>query len=225
MTDRFETLPAGPAAISAERAELWRLGGATPWLWGLGSFGWYAASAYLTLPLVTALPAQFLTQPLVWGGVALGGVVVLARLFFGRWLRVSSMAFGLALVGLVLAGLLETSLHAWALERFATFSWRLIGPTAGLFAIIVGCATAGFGVLIAPRGASLPPLLFAVGGALVSGLVVAVNLPGAQGGLDAGSLLPSSLVAAGGAYALGAAFVTVLVAVRRELTDEPVTPA
>jgi hypothetical protein len=218
-------LPAGPAVMGAERAEFWRLGAAAPWLWGLASFGWYAASAYLTLPLVTALPAQFMFQPLIWGGVVLGGVVLLARLFFGRWLRISWTALALAIAGLVLAGLLEASLHAWAVERFATFSWQLIGPTAGLFAIVVGCAAASFGVLIAPRYASLPPLLFAVAGALVSGLVVAVNLPGTQGGLDTGSLLPASLVAAGGAYALVATFVAVIVAVRRELSDEPVMPA
>jgi hypothetical protein len=213
-------LPAASATAGAESATSWRTGSAAPWLWAAGSFAWYVASAYVTLPLVTAIPQQFALQPLIWGGVVLAGVLLLARVLFNRWLRVPLPALILALVGLGLAGLLEASLHAWALERFATFSWQLIGPTAGLFAIIVGCATASFGVLVAPRGASLPPLILAVGGTLVSGLVVAVNIPGLRDGLDAASLLPASLVAAGGAYALVATFVAVLVAVRHELTDE-----
>jgi hypothetical protein len=85
---------------------------------------------------------------------------------------------------------------------------------------MVGSATAGFGVLLAPRRASLPPLEFAVVGALLSGLVVAVNMPGAADGLGTGSLVPALLVAAGGAYSLVVAFVSVLVAVRRELPDD-----
>jgi hypothetical protein len=127
-------------------------------------------------------------------------------------------------VGLVLAGSLEASLHAWALDRFATFNWRLIGPTAGLFAVIVGSAVAGFAVLLAPRGASLPPLMFAVGGALLSGLVVAVNMPGLGDGIEPESVAPALLVAAGGAYALVVAFIAVLVAARRELSDDTMTP-
>ena len=218
-------LPAAPAATGTQRdMSSWWLGAAAPWLWAFGSLVWYAASAYLTLPLVTALPAQFLLQPLIWGGAVLGGALLLARVVFSRWLHVAWPALALALVGLVLAGLLEGSLHAWALDRFATFNWQLIGPTAGLFAVMVGSAVAGFAVLLAPRGASLPPLLFAVGGALLSGLVVAVNMPGLGDGIEPESVAPALLVAAGGAYALVVAFIGVLVAVRRELSDDTMTP-
>jgi hypothetical protein len=185
---------------------------------------WFVASAYLTLPLVTAMPAQFFLQPLVWGGAVLGGTLLLARVAFSQWLHVGWPALALALVGLVLAGLLEASLHAWAATRFGVFAWELVGPTVGLFAVTVGSAAAGFGVLVAPPRASLPPLLLAVGGALLSGLVVAVNMPGLSDGIGAASVVPALLVAAGGAYALVVAFIAVLVAVRRELSDDQTTP-
>jgi hypothetical protein len=129
----------------------WAAGPAAPWLWAIASFVWYAASAYVTLPIVTALPAQFFMQPLIWGGAAAAGALPLARLVFGGWSRVPWPAPALAASGLVLAGLLEASLHAWAMQRFATFSWQLIGPTAGLFAVIVGSAVAGLGSW-SPRG-------------------------------------------------------------------------
>jgi hypothetical protein len=199
------------------RATAWPLGPAAPWLWAVASFGWYAASAYVTLPIVTALPAQFFTQPLIWGGVAVAGALLLARLAFGGWLRVSWPAPALVASGLLLAGLLEASLHAWAMQRFGTFSWQLIGPTAGLFGVVVGSAVAGFGVMVAPRGASLPPLLAAVGAALASGLVVAFNMPGLQDGLPSESVLAALFVATGGAYTLLVAAVAVIVAARREL--------
>jgi hypothetical protein len=155
----------------------------------------------------------------MWGGAVLGGVLLIARVSFGRWLRLSWPALGIAVLGLVVAGLLETSLHGWAVARFGEFAWEMVGPTAGLSALVVGFAAAAFGVLIAPPRASLPPLLFAVAGALLSGLVVAVNLPGLGDGIDPESVVPALLVAAGGAYALVVAFVGVLVAVRRELPD------
>jgi hypothetical protein len=215
---------AAPAATGTQSGmSSWRLGASAPWLWALASLLWFVASAYLTLPLVTAMPAQFFLQPLVWGGAVLGGALLLARVAFSRWLQVRWPALALALVGLVLAGLLEASLHAWAATRFGVFAWELVGPTAGLFAVIVGSAAAGFGVLVAPRRASLPPVLLAVGGALLSGLVVAVNMPGLADGIGAASVVPALLVAAGGAYALVVAFISVLVAVRRELSDDTLT--
>jgi hypothetical protein len=218
-------LPAAPAATGAHReTSSWRLGAAAPWLWAFGSLAWYVASAFLTLPLVAALPAQFLLWPLIWGSGVLGGTLLLARVAFSRWLHVSWPVLTLALVGLVLAALLEASLHDWAVARFGVFAWDMVGPTAGLFAVMVGSAAAGFGVLLAPRRASLPPLLLAVGGALLSGLVVAVNMPGLGDDLDPESVVSALLVAAGGAYALVVAFIGVLVAVRRELSDDSMTP-
>ena len=208
----------GPRSTSST----WRFGPASPWLWAFGTLAWFVASAYLTLPLVTAVPAQFMLQPLIWGTTVLGGVIFLARGAFGRWPHVSWTALAVALAGLALAGLLEASLHGWSIERFGLFAWDLVGPTAGLFALIVGSSAAGFGVLVAPRGASLPPLIFAVGGALLSGLVVALNIPGLGDGLGSESVVPALLVGGGGAYALVVAFISVLVAVRRELPDDPI---
>jgi hypothetical protein len=71
--------------------------------------------------------------------------------------------------------------------------------------------------MVAPRGASLPPLLAAVGAALVSGLVVAFNMPGLQDGLASESVLAAFFVATGGAYTLFVAAVAVILAARREL--------
>ncbi|MGZ6299339.1 MAG: hypothetical protein ACXWMN_02450, partial [Candidatus Limnocylindria bacterium] len=112
----------------------------------------------------------------------------------------------------------------WAVAARSWLSWGVVialaDTTAGLFAVIVGSAVSGFGVLVAPRGASLPPLVMAIAGALVSGLVVAVNMPGLGDGIEPGSVVPALLVAAGGAYALVVAFIAVLVAVHRELPDD-----
>jgi hypothetical protein len=216
-------LPAASATTRETReTSSWRLGPASPWAWALGSAAWYVANAYVTLPVVAAFPAaQFLLQPLIWGGAVLGGVLVLARFVFRRSLPMTWPSLALAIAGLVLAGLLEASLHDWALTRLGVFEWRLIGPTAGLFAVIVGSAVAGFGVLVAPRGGTLAPLVMAVGGALVSGLVVAMNMPGLGDGMEPGSVVPALLIAAGGAYALIVAFISVVMAVRRELLGDP----
>jgi hypothetical protein len=212
-------------AATARDTSSWRLGAASPWFWALGSLVWYVASAYVTLPVVAAIPAaQFLLHPLIWGGAVLGGVLLLARVVFRRSALVRWPSLVLALAGLLLAGMLEASLHDWAVTRFGVFAWRMIGPTAGLFAVIVGSAVSGFGVLVAPRGASLPPLVTAIAGALVSGLVVAVNMPGLGDGIEPGSVVPALLVAAGGAYALVVAFIAVLVAVHRELPGDTTSP-
>jgi len=218
-------LPAIPAATGSQPdTSSWRLGAAAPWLWAFGSLVWYASSAYLTLPLLGVLPAPFLLQPLVWGSAVLGGALLAARLAFGRWLPASWPGLALALFGLTLAGLLEASLHDWAVARLGVFGWDMVGPTAGLFAVVVGSAAAGFGVLVAPRRATLPPLLMAVGGALLTGIVVAVNMPGLGDGIDPESFVPALLVATCGAYALVVAFISVLVTVRRELSDDTTTP-
>ena len=210
----------------ASETSSWRLGAASPWLWAIASLAWFVFSAYLTIPVVAAIPAtQFLLQPLIWGSALLVGIVLLARLAFRQPLPVRWPPLALALIGLVLAGLLEASLHGWSVARFGVFEWQMIGPTAALFAVIVGSAASGFGVLVAPRGASLPPLLMAIGGALVSGLVVALNLPGLGDGIETASVVPALLIAAGGAYALVVAFVSVVVAVRRELLEDVTSPA
>jgi hypothetical protein len=178
-------------------------------LWATLSILVFGASLYLALPITTVLPddLQMATLPLVWGAVAIGGVLLFARSAFGRWPRIGQEALVQALVGLLLAGAMNAVLHAWTVERFGSFSGRLIGPTAGLFAVVVASAVAGLAALVAPAGARLAPVLVAVVMAVGAVGIGALNVPGALDGITAESIPLAMLVAAAVAYTLVVAWV------------------
>lgn len=197
----------------------WLAGGWAPWLWGAAASAWSLAALFVTLPVVGALPGPFQAglQPLVWGAVATAGVLAAAQLLFGRWPTISWWATIAAGAGLVVAGLEAGALRDWSIGRFGVFDADLVGPSAGLFALVVASAVAAFAVFVAPRRASLPPLLVAVGAALAAGVVVTTNVPGLDDGLAADSVPLALLVAASGGYTVLMAFAAVVVAIRREV--------
>ena len=197
----------------------WLADGWAPWLWGAAALAWWLAALYATLPVVSALPnlAQAGLQPLIWGAAATAGVLVIARLVFRGWPHVTRWPPLAALAGLVLAGFEAAALRDWSIARFGAFDAELVGPSAALFALVVASAVAAFAVFVAPRRASLPPLVVAVGVALAAGVVVATNVPGLDDGLGAGSVAVALLVAASGGYTVLMAFAAAVVAIRREV--------
>ncbi len=178
--------------------------------WATLSILAFGASLYLSLPLVAVLPGdlQQAVLPLVWGGLAIGALLLFARSSFGAWPSVGQDAVTIAVVGLFLAGATNAVLHAWAVDRYGIFSARLLGPTAGLFGLVVATAVAGFATLVAPRGARVIPVLVTVVAALSGVGVLLLNVPGALDGMEPGSLPLAALVGAAVAYALA---VTILV--------------
>ncbi|HLY36078.1 MAG TPA: hypothetical protein VKU35_05155 [Candidatus Limnocylindria bacterium] len=190
-----------------------------PWLWAIGSLGWWLASLYATLPLVAAFPdaVRVGLQPLIWGAAAIGGTLAAGRLVFHRWLPVAWWHVAAAACGLILAGLEAAALRDWSVARFGVFDSDYVGPTAGLFALTVASSVASLAVFVAPRRSSLPPLLAVVAATLLSGVVVATNAAGLGDGVGAGSVALALLVAASGGYTLVVAFAAVVVAIRREV--------
>jgi hypothetical protein len=56
--------------------------------------------------------------------------------------------------------------------------------TAGLFAVLIGLATAAFGVVVAPRGTTGWPLAFVLLGATTTIFIVLGNVPGLGDGIE-----------------------------------------
>jgi hypothetical protein len=142
---------------------------------------------------------------IVWGACALVGVLVAGRITFGRWLHVSSRALIPACAGIALSAVVHVVLQQWAIARFEYMDADNIGWTAGLFAVLLGLATATFGVFIAPRQATAWPLAFVLLGATGTVLIVLRNVPGITDGIDPESWPLAIWLGISGLYA---AFVT-----------------
>lgn len=67
------------------------------------------------------------------------GVLVAAQLALGAWLRPSPMAMGIA-VGIGLSSVVNVVLQRWEMTRFGITEPELVGPTAGLLAVLIGPA-------------------------------------------------------------------------------------
>jgi hypothetical protein len=159
-------------------------------LWTLGSFVAFfvafAASILATATVLAALaPESYTLAPgiVVWSLASAAAVVLLARLLFWTWPRLSATAIGTVVIGALLAGGLELTLRAWAIDRFGQFDDDLIGPTTWLFVIVCGQTVAAFAAMVAPRGAETPPLVLAAIGAALIAATVALNLPGLADGI------------------------------------------
>jgi hypothetical protein len=147
----------------------------------------------------------------VWGALALAGVLFAGRLAFGRWLRVGVLAVAVALPGVFLSATLNAVLEQWATARFGVMDADYIGSTAGLFAVLIGVAVAGFGVYVAPRHAVGWPLGFVVVGFAMTAVILAANLPGLADGIDPESWPLAIWLGISGIYA---AIVTIACALR-----------
>jgi hypothetical protein len=122
--------------------------------------------------------------PIVWGTLALAGVLIAGRLVFGRWLAVGGLAVALAVLGIALSATVNVVLQQWAIARFGVMDADYVGWTAGLFTVLIGLAVAAFGIYVAPRHAVRWPRGFVVLGFALTGVIVAANVPGLSDGID-----------------------------------------
>jgi hypothetical protein len=121
---------------------------------------------------------------LLWGGLSLVGVLIAGRIAFGRALRISAAGLLLAGTGIGLSAVVHVVLQQWAVARFGYYDPEFVWWTASLFAVLVGLATATFGVFVAPRGAHGWPLSFVLLGAALVVWIVLSNVPGLDDGIE-----------------------------------------
>jgi hypothetical protein len=190
--------------------------------WAALSVIFFVAALFAILPLVAAVQlvwdaphlAQMAAWSPAWGILAVLGVLLAARMALGTWLRPSAVAIGIAGVGICLSAVVNVVLQQWELLRFGITEPELVGPTAGLFAVLVGVAVAGFAAFAAPRRLIGWPLAAVVLGFLGVVVIVGSNVPGLGDGIGADSWPLAIWVGLSGLYAL---VVTGLV-VRRALS-------
>ena len=178
--------------------------------WAALSFIFFVAALLAVLPFTAAVRLVWDTPHLVemaawspiWGVLSVLGVLLAAQLALGAWLRPPLLAIGVAAVGIGLSAVLNVVLVQWQTTRFGYVDPELVGPTAGLFAVLMGLAVAGFGALIAPRRLIGWPLAaFGLGFVLVT-IIVLSNLPGLDDGIGAESWPLAICVGLAGVYAL-----------------------
>jgi hypothetical protein len=178
--------------------------------WAALSFVFFLAALAAILPLVAAVrlvwDAPHLVQMAawspIWGVLAVLGVLVAAQLALGTWLRPSAAAIGIAAVGIGLSAVVNVVLQQWEMTRFGITEPELVGPTAGLFAVLIGLAVAGFGAFLAPRRLIWWPLAAVVLGFAGVAIVVLSNLPGLANGIQAESWPLAIWVGLSGVYAV-----------------------
>jgi hypothetical protein len=156
----------------------------------------------------------------VWGVLALIGVLLGGRVAFGRWLSLNAAALVVAGTGIALSAIVHVVLQQWAVARFGYYDPEFVWWTAGSFAVLIGLATSAFGVFVSPRGAESWPLAFVLlGGALVI-LIVLGNLPGLADGIEPASWQLAIWLGISGLYAAGVTIATVMRARNTEATLE-----
>jgi hypothetical protein len=178
--------------------------------WAALSFVFFVAALLAILPLVAAIKlvsdaphlAQMAAWSPTWGILAVLGVLVAARLTLGTWLRPSALAIGIAAVGIGLSAVLNVVLQQWELARFGITEPELVGLTAGLFAVLIGLAVAGFAAFIAPRRLIGWPLAAVALGFIGVAVIVASNVPGLSDGIGADSWPLAIWVGLSGVYAV-----------------------
>ena len=193
--------------------------------WAALSLVFFVAALFAVLPVIAAMQlvwnaphlAQMAAWGPAWGILAVVGVLLAAQLVLGARLRPSPIAIGVAAVGIGLSSVLNVVLQQWEITRFGITEPELVGPTAGLFAVLIGLAVAAFGALIAPRRVIGWPLAAVALAFLGVALIVVSNLPGLADGIAAESWPLAIWVGLSGAYAL---VVAGLVA-RRALDRSP----
>lgn len=169
-------------------------------------------AAFLLSFLVATLPARYgwdasvRLDLAVWlglfGALGMAGVVVAARIAFGRWPHVRLSDVALAVLGLAIAAAEEILLHEWAEGSVGYYDWDFIGPTAGLSFAVVLVAIAVFGIRVASAGASGPPRVAAAFGGVGVVTIVLSNLPDLLDGIGRGGAVAVTIGLAG-LYAVG----------------------
>ncbi len=189
--------------------------------WAALSFTGFIASLFAVLPFIAGMElvwnaphlAQMGAWSLVWGVLSALGVLVAARLSFGAWLRPRPLGIGILAVGLGLSAIVNVVLQQWEITRFGITEPELVGLTAGLFAMLIGVAVAGFGAFLVPRQLIGWPVAAVVLGSVATVLIVASNLPGLSDGIGAESWPLAIWVGLAGVYAL----ITTALVVRRAI--------
>jgi hypothetical protein len=178
--------------------------------WTALSFAFFIAALFAVLPVIAAVQlvwdaphlAQMAVWAPIWGVLSVLGVLVAAQLALGTRLRPSPVAIGIAAVGIGLSAVVSVVLQQWELARFGINEPELVGLTAGLFAVLIGLAVAGFAGFIAPRRLIVWPLgAVAVGFVGVAAIVVS-NIPGLSDGIGADSWPLAIWVGLSGVYAV-----------------------
>jgi hypothetical protein len=187
--------------------------------WAALTLGAFVAAAFVSLAIASGL-GSLLRVPdtaaftVTWGCLAMVSVLGAGRIAFGRWLPVSVAALSGAAVGIGLAAAVDTTLRDWATARFGYYDPDQVWWSAGLFALLIGLATATFGVLVAPRSYTRWPAAFALAGAAGVLFIVLSNVPGLRDGIEAESWPVAIWIGLGGAYALATAALAVFRAKR-----------
>ncbi len=177
--------------------------------WTALSFVFFVAALFATLPIFAAVRLVWDTPHLVemaawgpiWGGLSVLGVLVAARLAIGTAFRPPAAALGIAAVGIGLSAVVNVVLQQWEMTRFGITEPELVGPTAGLFAVLIGLAVAGFAAYLAPRRLIGWPLAAVALGCLGVAVIVASNVPGISDGIGADSWPLAIWVGLSGVYA------------------------
>jgi hypothetical protein len=187
--------------------------------WAGLSLGAFVAAAFVSLPVATGFGGVLQVPDtaavtVTWGCLAIGSVLGAGRFTFGRWLPVNVAALFVAAIGIGLAVGVDTTLRDWATARLGYYDPDQVWWSAGLFAALIGLATATFGVLVAPRGFAWWPAAFALAGAAGVLFVVLSNVPGLRDGIDPDSWPLAIWIGLGGTYALAAGALAVVRAMR-----------
>jgi len=178
--------------------------------WTALSFVFFVAALFAALPVFAAVKLVWDTPHLVemaawspiWGFLAVLGVLVASQLALGAWVRPPAVAIGIAAVGIGLSAVVNVVLQQWEMARFGITEPELVGPTAGLFAVLIGLAVAGFAAFVAPRRLIGWPLAAMALGFLGVAIIVASNVPGLADGIGPDSWPLAIWVGLSGVYAV-----------------------
>lgn len=165
------------------------------------AFAVFPVSMVLRLFVETTHSLDMALWSVVWTVSGAAAVLIAGRVAFMAWPRVGAAALAAAGTGAAVSVGVHLALQSWAAARFGYFDPDFIGWTAGLFALLVGLATAAFGVFVAPRGAAGWPLVFVILGFAGVVFVLASNLPGLADGLGPDSWPLAAWLGASGLYA------------------------
>ena len=196
--------------------------------WAALSFTLFIAALLAIFPISAALNlfgeiphlAQMALWSLSWGVLSVLGVLVAAQLVFGAWFRPPPWGVGIAIVGIGLSAVVNVLLQQWQIGSLGFVETDYLGLTAGLFAMLIGLAVAGFAAFLVPRQLIGWPLTAVVLGSLGVMVIVLSNAPALQDGIGPNSWPLAICVALSGVYAV----VTAGLVLRRELDRSVDTP-
>ena len=178
--------------------------------WAALSFTLFIAALLAIFPILAALRlfgeiphlAQMALWSLSWGVLSVLGVLVAAQLVFGAWLRPRPLGVGIAAVGIGLSAVLNVVLQQWQISSIGFVDPDYLGVTAGLFAVLIGLAVAGFAAFLVPKQLIGWPLAAVMLGSLGVAVIVLSNAPALHDGIGPNSWALAICVGLSGVYAL-----------------------